>query len=95
MSPLLTSFPSNRASERPNGESTSVALVPDRVKLGTTMKWRKKPIVKTPEERAEHERRSDARQREPDCHTERIEAELASQKPGAAGLTVRSRRPRC
>ena len=34
-------------------------------------------------------------QAEPDCHKERIEAEVAGHKPGAAGLTARSTRSKC
>jgi hypothetical protein len=56
---------------------------------------RKRFRVQTPEERAEQERRAGAPQREPDCREERIEAEIAGKTPGAAGLTVRSRRPKC
>jgi hypothetical protein len=56
---------------------------------------RKRFRVQTAEERAEQERRSGAPQREPDCRQERIEAEIAGKTPGAAGLTVRSRRPKC
>jgi hypothetical protein len=56
---------------------------------------RKRFRVQTAEESVEQERRSDAPQREPDCRQERIEAEIASKTPGAAGLTARSRRPKC
>ena len=56
---------------------------------------RKRFRVETVEERAERERRSDAPQPEADCRQERIEAEIASKTPGAAGLTARSRRPKC
>jgi hypothetical protein len=56
---------------------------------------RKRFRVETAEERAEQERRSDGPQRGADCRQERIEAEIASKTPGAAGLTARSRRPKC
>jgi hypothetical protein len=59
------------------------------------MKWWKRPFVEKPEEHADEERRSDAPEVEPPCRTERLEAELAGHKPGAAGLTVRSTRPKC
>jgi hypothetical protein len=56
---------------------------------------RKRFKVQTAEERAEQERRSDAPQRQPDCREAQVDAEIAGHKPGAAGLTVRSRRPKC
>ena len=56
---------------------------------------RKRFRVETDEERAERERGGGAPQREPDCRQERIEAEIASKTPGAAGLTARSKRPKC
>jgi hypothetical protein len=56
---------------------------------------RKRFKVQTAEERAEQERRTGAAQREPDCREERIEAEVAGHKPGAAGLSTRSTRRRC
>jgi len=62
---------------------------------GETMKRKKRVVVQTPEERPEQELRSDPRRRRSEGHVERIEAELAGKSPGAAGLTVRSKRPRC
>lgn len=59
------------------------------------MKRKKRAIVQKPEERAEGELRPEEREGQPQDRIERIEAELASQKPGAAGLTVRSKRPKC
>jgi hypothetical protein len=56
---------------------------------------RKRFRVETAEERAERERRSGAPQPKLDCREERIEAEIAGKHPGAAGLTARSRRPKC
>jgi hypothetical protein len=59
------------------------------------MKRKTKVIAQTPEERAEEERRPDAPRRQRTGQAERIEAELAGKSPGAAGLTVRSKRPKC
>jgi hypothetical protein len=56
---------------------------------------RKRFRVQTAEERAEQEGRSVGPPRPADCQQERIEAEIAGKTPGAAGLTVRSRRPKC
>jgi hypothetical protein len=55
---------------------------------------RKRLKVQTLEERAQ-ERGMDPRQLAAQCRKERMEAELAGHKPGAAGLTARSRRPKC
>ena len=79
----------------PEQSVNEYATRPNRVKMGKTMKRRKKAMVPTPEERAEHERRADAPGAQPDCRAARIDAELMGHKPGATGLTVRSSRPRC
>jgi hypothetical protein len=55
---------------------------------------RKRFKVETLEERATRED-VDPRQLQAQCRQERLEAELAGHKPGAAGLTARSRRPKC
>jgi hypothetical protein len=55
---------------------------------------RKRFKVQTVEERAQ-ERGLDPRELQAQCRQERLEAELAGHKPGAAGLTARSRRPKC
>jgi hypothetical protein len=55
---------------------------------------RKRFKVETLEERAAREG-VDPRQLQAQCRQERIEAEIASKTPGAAGLTARSRRPKC
>jgi hypothetical protein len=54
------------------------------------MKRKKRTI-----EPAEEERRPDAPRGKRTGQAERIEAELAGKSPGAAGLTVRSKRPKC
>lgn len=55
---------------------------------------RKRFKVETLEERAAREG-VDPRELQARCQQERLEAELAGHKPGAAGLTARSRRPKC
>jgi hypothetical protein len=58
------------------------------------MKRKKKASAQPPEERTEQGLRPEG-QPQPQDRSERIEAELASKHPGAAGLTVRSTRPKC
>jgi hypothetical protein len=43
---------------------------------------------------SDQDRPSDARQPDP-CWTERVDAETAESKPGAAGLALRSTRSKC
>jgi hypothetical protein len=51
--------------------------------------------LETADERAAREGRPDAAKSQVQCEEERVQAELASHKPGAAGLTVRSKRHEC
>jgi hypothetical protein len=56
---------------------------------------RKRFRLETADERAAREGRPDAAKPQAQCEDERVQAELASHKPGAAGLTVRSKRHEC
>jgi hypothetical protein len=55
---------------------------------------RRKVKAETLEERAAREG-VDPRQLQAQCREERIEAELAGHKPGAAGFSARSTRTKC
>jgi hypothetical protein len=56
---------------------------------------RKRFRLETADERAAREDRPAAAKSQEQCEDERVQAELASHKPGAAGLTVRSKRHEC